>query len=117
MEKIWLKNYPTGIPAEIDVDEYASLKEVFEHSCRALRELPAYSNMGVSISYAELDQASRAFRRLSAAVARPAQGRPGRDHDAQPAAVPGRAVRRAARRPARWSTSIRCTRRASSSTS
>jgi long-chain acyl-CoA synthetase len=61
MEKIWLKNYPSGIPAEADVDAYASLKEVFETSCRRFARLPAYSNMGVSVSYTALDQASRHF--------------------------------------------------------
>ncbi|HSD61514.1 MAG TPA: AMP-binding protein [Burkholderiales bacterium] len=61
MEKIWLKSYPEGIPAEIDVDAYSSLRDVFETSCRRFRDLPAYSNMGVTLSYGELDQASRNF--------------------------------------------------------
>ena len=33
MEKIWLKSYPKNIPAEIDVNAYASVREVFEESC------------------------------------------------------------------------------------
>ena len=61
MERIWLKQYPEGIPAEIDVDAYASLKHVLEDSCRRFADLPAYSNMGVSISYRDLDRASREF--------------------------------------------------------
>jgi long-chain acyl-CoA synthetase len=61
MEKIWLKEYPEGIPAEIDVHEYASLKEFFEQSCQRFRDLPAYGNMGTNITYAELDRASRDF--------------------------------------------------------
>ena len=32
MDKIWLKHYPKGVPAEIDVNEYASIREVFEES-------------------------------------------------------------------------------------
>jgi long-chain acyl-CoA synthetase len=61
MEKIWLKQYPEGIPAAVDVHAYASLKEIFETSCRRFRDLPAYSNLGVSITYGELDTLSRHF--------------------------------------------------------
>jgi long-chain acyl-CoA synthetase len=61
MERIWLKQYPEGIPADIDVDAYASLKHVLEDSCRRFADLPAYGNMGVSISYRELDRATREF--------------------------------------------------------
>jgi long-chain acyl-CoA synthetase len=61
VERIWLKAYPEGIPADIDVNEYASLREVLEKSCQRFRDLPAYSNMGATISYGELDQATRNF--------------------------------------------------------
>jgi long-chain acyl-CoA synthetase len=61
LDKIWLQQYPKGIPAEIKVDEYASLKEILERSCRNFADLPAYGNMGVSITYRQLDLASRAF--------------------------------------------------------
>jgi len=61
VDKIWLKNYPPGIPAVVDPNEFSSLKDVLEHSCRRFGALPAYSNMGASISYAQLDQASRDF--------------------------------------------------------
>ena len=54
MDKIWLKQYPEGIPAEISVDEYRSLKEILERSCRTFADHPAYGNMGVSITYREL---------------------------------------------------------------
>ena len=46
---------------KINVDEYASLKEILERSCGEFAELPAYGNMGVSITYRELDRASREF--------------------------------------------------------
>ena len=61
MDKIWLQQYPKGIPAEISVDEYTSLKEILERSCRTFFELPAYGNMGVSITYGQLDRNSREF--------------------------------------------------------
>ena len=37
MDKIWLKHYPKGVPAEIDVNEYASVRDVFEESCAQVR--------------------------------------------------------------------------------
>jgi long-chain acyl-CoA synthetase len=61
MERIWLKNYPQGIPSDIDVHEFASLTDVLVRSCQRFGELPAYSNMGASLTYAELDQSSRNF--------------------------------------------------------
>ena len=61
MEKIWLKEYPEGIPAEVNIHEYSSLRDIFEKSCRKFSDLPAYSNMSVSISYRELDARSRDF--------------------------------------------------------
>ena len=61
MERIWLKQYPEGIPAEVDIAAYSSLKEILEKSCARFADLPAYGNMGVSITYRELDQMSRDF--------------------------------------------------------
>ncbi|MDE2091510.1 MAG: AMP-binding protein, partial [Gammaproteobacteria bacterium] len=61
MDKIWLKEYPKGVPAEINPDEYSSLKAVFEDSCRRYAELPAYSNLGVTLSYTDLERMSRTF--------------------------------------------------------
>ena len=61
MDKIWLKNYPKGVPAEVDVRTYASLKEILERSCARYRDLPAFSNMGSTISYGQLDALSSAF--------------------------------------------------------
>ena len=61
MEAIWLKHYPPGIPAEVDVHEFASLRDMLLRSCQRFGELPAYSNMGSSMTYAELDRSSRDF--------------------------------------------------------
>ncbi|SPJ18399.1 acyl-CoA synthetase (long-chain-fatty-acid--CoA ligase) [Burkholderiales bacterium] len=61
MERIWLSHYPSGIPAEVDVREFASLKDVLVRSCHRFAELPAYSNMGASMTYTELDRSSRDF--------------------------------------------------------
>ena len=59
--KIWLEAYPPGIPAEVDTARYQSLKQMFEHSCARYRELPAVSNLGCTLSYADLDRESRRF--------------------------------------------------------
>src|ERR1017187_10284963 len=61
MDKIWLKSYPAGVPAEIDLNEYASLNDVLAQSCRKFRDLPAFRNLGTTITYAELDRLSRHF--------------------------------------------------------
>ena len=61
MEKIWLKHYPKGVPVEIDVGEYASIREVFEESVAKYATRPAFSCMGKSLTYAELDTLSAAF--------------------------------------------------------
>jgi long-chain acyl-CoA synthetase len=61
MEAIWLKHYPPGIPAEVDVHQFASLRDMLLRSCQRFGELPAHSNMGSSMTYAELDRSSRDF--------------------------------------------------------
>ena len=61
IEKVWLNQYPEGIAPEIDVHAYASLQDVFERSCERFAGRPAYANMGVSMTYQELEHASRAF--------------------------------------------------------
>ena len=61
MDKIWLKHYPKGVPSEIDVNEYASIRDVFEESVAKYAARPAFSCMGKSITFAELDTLSAAF--------------------------------------------------------
>ncbi len=61
MERIWLKSYPKGIPATIDVDQYASVRDLFERVIAEFGPRPAYTCMGKSISFAELDAASARF--------------------------------------------------------
>ncbi|MGE5096822.1 MAG: long-chain-fatty-acid--CoA ligase [Betaproteobacteria bacterium] len=58
-EKPWLKSYPPDVPAEIDPSEYASLREVLESAVERFGELPAFTCMGRTISYRELDRLSR----------------------------------------------------------
>jgi long-chain acyl-CoA synthetase len=61
MEKIWLKHYPAGVPAEVRVDLYPSLVALLEESFRKYRSLPAYKFMGRSFSFAQIDDLSRAL--------------------------------------------------------
>ena len=61
MEKTWLKQYPEGVPAEIDVAQYASLVALLEESFRKYRDLPAYRFMGKVVTFAQVDDASRAM--------------------------------------------------------
>jgi len=61
MNKVWLQQYPEGMPAAVDVDAYRSLTDLLEQSCTRFAALPAYGNMGVSMTYRALDQASRDF--------------------------------------------------------
>ena len=61
MEKIWLKEYPPGVPAEIDLSEFTSVKDILEKSCQRFADSPAYSNMGVTLRYRDIDRLSRNF--------------------------------------------------------
>jgi long-chain acyl-CoA synthetase len=61
MERIWLKSYPGGVPAEIDPNAFRSLGEFFAASVARFRDRTAFISMGKAISYGELDEKSRAF--------------------------------------------------------
>ena len=61
MERIWLEHYPKGVPADIDIDEYASVRDVFEEACRKFATRPAFSCMGRTITFNDLDALSSTF--------------------------------------------------------
>ncbi len=61
MDRIWLKHYPPGVPAEIDVGEYASVRDVFDESVARFASRPAFTCMGKTLTFAELDTLSSAF--------------------------------------------------------
>jgi long-chain acyl-CoA synthetase len=61
MEKIWLKQYPAGVPAEIDVGQYTSLVSLLDESFKKHAAKSAYRFMGKTIGFAEVDEASRAL--------------------------------------------------------
>ncbi|HVQ04370.1 MAG TPA: long-chain-fatty-acid--CoA ligase [Burkholderiaceae bacterium] len=61
MDKIWLKQYPAGVPAQIQVDLYPSLVALMEESFTKYRNLPAYLFMGKTVTFGQVDDASRAL--------------------------------------------------------
>jgi len=61
MDKIWLKHYPAGVPAEIDAGQYASLPHLLEDSFGKYAARPAFECMGKTLTYAQLDTQSRQF--------------------------------------------------------
>ena len=61
MQRLWLKHYPPGVPAEIDPGRYPSLVAMLEESFVRFATRNACICMGTALTYAQLDQASRAF--------------------------------------------------------
>ncbi|MBQ4860293.1 AMP-binding protein [Pseudoalteromonas sp. MMG013] len=59
MEKIWLKRYPKGMPETIDPEHYNSLLEMLDKSFTEFGSLPAYSNMGKTLTYEQIDDATK----------------------------------------------------------
>ena len=61
MERIWLKQYPPGVPTDIDPTQYASLVELLEESFAKFADRKAFICMDKSISYRDLDEMSVAL--------------------------------------------------------
>ena len=61
MNKIWLKNYPQGMPAEIDPDQFRSIPDLLDKVFAKFADRPAFHNLGCTLSYSELEERSRAF--------------------------------------------------------
>lgn len=61
MEKVWIRNYQAGVPAEINPDAYQSLVEVFAISCQQFAKRKAFTNLGSDLSYEKLEQLATCF--------------------------------------------------------
>jgi long-chain acyl-CoA synthetase len=61
MDRFWLRQYPLGVPHDIDPHEVSSLKELLERACERYADRIAYRSMGRAITYRELERLSRAF--------------------------------------------------------
>lgn len=57
----WNDKRPAGVPQDIDLTAFKSVVEVFERSCKSFADRPAFSSMGVTLTYAELERYSAAF--------------------------------------------------------
>ena len=74
MERIWLKSYPEGVPAEIDLSALGSLGDFIKTSFEKFRDRTAFISIGKAMSYGELDRKSRAFASHLETVARLPRG-------------------------------------------
>jgi long-chain acyl-CoA synthetase len=61
MEKIWIKNYPPGVPAEIDPSQYQSIVALFEESFAKYKSNNAYASMDKKLTYGQVDEMSQAL--------------------------------------------------------
>jgi long-chain acyl-CoA synthetase len=61
MEKVWLKHYPATMPAEINPDSYKNIVELFSESCKKFGDNVAFENMGVGVTYRDLDHMAHNF--------------------------------------------------------
>ena len=61
MERFWLKNYPAGVPADIDPSQYRSIPELMEEAFRKHSGRDAYVSMGRAMTFREVDELSRHF--------------------------------------------------------
>jgi long-chain acyl-CoA synthetase len=60
-ERPWLDQYPAGVPAEIDVDEFPSIVSVLDSAIARYRDRPAFANLGKVLSYGDVDRLSAQF--------------------------------------------------------
>ena len=60
-DKVWLQSYPAGMPAEIAASPFPSLNELIEDITQRFRDLPAFNNLGHTLSFGAVDRMSRDF--------------------------------------------------------
>ena len=60
-QRPWLKNYPEGVPANINPDAYPNLLALLEDTFKKYKNKPAFSNMGKEMTYAQIDKMSKYF--------------------------------------------------------
>jgi long-chain acyl-CoA synthetase len=63
VKKIWLESYPDGVPAEISTPPFKSVRDMLEYPMRELPERPAFTCMGTTLTYRDLDRMSMQFAR------------------------------------------------------
>ena len=60
-ERPWLDHYPAGVPAQINIGDYASVAAVIDEAFTNFADRPAFTNFGKTLSYREIDESSRQF--------------------------------------------------------
>lgn len=60
-QKAWIQSYPPGVSEVIDMDQFASIRDIFERSCEQFADQVAFSNLGTRITYKQLDALTRDF--------------------------------------------------------
>jgi long-chain acyl-CoA synthetase len=58
MQKPWLKSYPPGVPAEVDITEYNSLVDLLEQAYAKYAERDAAVCMGSRLKFRDIDRMS-----------------------------------------------------------
>ena len=61
MERFWLKNYPAGVPADVDASQYQSLVGLIDEAFSKYGARDAYVSMGKAMTFREVDDLSRSF--------------------------------------------------------
>jgi len=63
MDKIWLKSYQSGVPADVssEIEKYQSIPQIIDESFEKFASKPAFHCMGKTLSYAEMDRLSKKF--------------------------------------------------------
>jgi long-chain acyl-CoA synthetase len=61
LDKPWLKSYPAGVPEEVPTPPFRSICDLFEHAFADYPDNPAYTNMGRTLTYADLNNLSMQF--------------------------------------------------------
>jgi long-chain acyl-CoA synthetase len=74
IDRPWLAAYAPGVPAEIDADKYASITDVFLQACEKFRNLAAFTCMGKTITFEELDRQTLALAGYLQGVAKLQKG-------------------------------------------
>ncbi|MBJ6137732.1 AMP-binding protein [Marinobacter litoralis] len=60
-EQFYQDKYPAGIPREVDLSKYKNMVDVFEQAVKKYADKPAFSAVGVTLTYKDLDTQSRNF--------------------------------------------------------
>ena len=59
MNKPWLKSYPAGVSTTIKLNEYSSLVDMFDKTCKKFKEKTAFTNFGIKLSFEDIYEISK----------------------------------------------------------